>query len=249
MRLPRMLTAAACSLAVTTLLATPALAAPKSSSNPGYDVSYPQCSGGPLPSKPAFGIVGVSDGLAYGENPCVATEYAWAAKAPSPAFYMNTGNPGTQATRVSWYDQTGPQPCDASNEGGCAYDYGYNNAQQAYAYAEARTSSGAVAAAVWWLDVETSNSWSTDLALNMADVQGSIDFLDSVPTGGSGIYSTGYQWGQITGGAQLPASVLNWVAGASSATAARGFCSSSFTGGPVTLVQYPSGRFDADYAC
>lgn len=41
----------------------------------GYDVSYPQC-GGRLPKDLAFGIVGVSDGLAYGQNPCLAQQYA-----------------------------------------------------------------------------------------------------------------------------------------------------------------------------
>lgn len=249
MRLPRVLATLACSLVATAVAASPALAAPKASSTTGYDVSYPQCSTGSLPNKPAFGIVGVSDGLAYGTNPCLASEYAWAAKAPNPAFYMNTGNPGTAATRVSWYGQTGPQACDPTNEAGCAYDYGYNGAQQAYAYAVSQAGAGAAASAVWWLDVETSNSWSSaDLSLNLVDIQGSLDFLESV-VAGVGVYSTGSQWNQITGGAQLPSSVADWIAGASNAAGAASLCSSSFTGGPVRLVQYPSGRFDADYPC
>jgi hypothetical protein len=191
----------------------------------------------------------VSDGLAYGKNVCLATEYAWAAKAPKPAFYMNTGNPGSLATRASWYQPVNaPHPCDASSEAGCAYDYGYNGAKQAYDYAASQTTAAAAASADWWLDVETANSWSTDLSLNISDIQGSIDFFASVPTAGIGIYSTGYQWGQITGSAQMP-SVLNWVAGASGASTAPGLCRASFTGGRVALVQYPSGRFDADYAC
>ena len=228
-----------------------ALAAPKTTSpTVGYDVSYPQCDG-PLPVNPAFGIVGVSDGLAYGKNPCLAQQYAWALAAPkaAPAFYMNTGNPGTAATRVSWYAQTGPRPCSPADEAGCAYDYGYNAAKHAFAYATAQTSATAAAAAVWWLDVETANSWSTDLSLNNVDIEGSIAFLQGAGVAGVGIYSTGYQWGQITGGAGLGTTVPNWVAGALNAKRAPEMCSSSFSGGKVRLVQYLSGGFDANYTC
>lgn len=225
-----------------------AVAAPRpSTSTVGYDVSYPQCSGR-LPKDPAFGIVGVSDGLAYGKNPCLAQQYAWARTAPKrPAFYMNTGNPGTLATRADWYSQDGPEPCSTDNEAGCAYNYGFHAAEAAVAYATAQTGTAATAAA-WWLDVETANSWSTDLSMNVEDIQGSIDYLTTVagvPT--VGVYSTGYQWNQITGGARPV--VPSWVAGAPNAKTAPGMCSASFTGGPVQLVQYSSAGFDADYAC
>ena len=227
-----------------------ALAAPKSTSpTVGYDVSYPQC-GGPLPANPAFGIVGVSDGLAYGKNPCLAQQYAWALAAPkAPAFYMNTGNPGTAATRVSWYGQTGPRPCSPAEEAGCAYDYGYNAAKHAFEYATAQTSAAAATAAMWWLDVETANSWSTDTSLNNVDIEGSIAFLQDAGVAAVGVYSTGYQWGQITGGASLGTTVPNWVAGALNAKRAPAMCSSSFSGGKVRLVQYLSGGFDANYTC
>jgi hypothetical protein len=212
----------------------------------GYDVSYPQC-GAALPANPAFGIVGVSDGRALGENPCLGVEYAWASKAPSPGLYMNTGNPGTASTKVDWYHQTGPQGCSETTPAGCAYDYGFNGAAQAYGYAATTVGDSAAALATWWLDVETANSWSTDTSANLLDIQGSIDFLKSKVTT-IGIYSTGYQWNQLTGGAQLP-DRPNWVAGAINVKRAQAMCSSSFTGGRVLLVQYPSGGLDADYAC
>jgi hypothetical protein len=237
------------SAVVTVLSSTAALAAPKAATpTVGYDVSYPQCSVS-LPRDSAFGIVGVSDGLAYGKNGCLAAQYAWAARAPQrPAFYMNTGNPGSASTRVNWYGQQGPQTCAADAEAGCAYDYGYNGAQQAYAYAVSQVGATAAAAGTWWLDVETANSWSADTSLNLADIQGSIDFLTTT-VAGLGVYSTGYQWGVISGGAQLGPSISNWVAGALNAKRAASLCSSSFSGGTVLLVQYPSGGLDADYAC
>lgn len=251
MRFSRTIVMAALSGVLTLVSSGTALAAPKSASpTVGYDVSYPQC-GGPLPANPAFGIVGVSDGLAYGENPCLAQQYLWALAAPkAPAFYMNTGNPGSLATRVDWYAQDGPEPCGTTNETGCAYNYGFHAAMDAFEYASLQSSVSAATTAVWWLDVETTNSWSTDHSLNVRDIQGSIDYLSTkAGVATVGIYSTGYQWGQITGGANLGATVPNWVAGALNAKRAPSMCSSSFSGGTVRLVQYISGGFDANYAC
>jgi hypothetical protein len=219
-------------------------AAPRAAAAIGYDVSYPQC-GGALPNAPAFGIVGVTDGRPYGENPCLSAEYTWAANAPkAPAFYLNTANPGPASTRVNWYGQAAPQPCSTANEAGCAYDYGYNAAAQAFADANAAT--GAAGAAGWWLDVETANSWSSDVGLNVTDIQGSIDYLQAQGVA-VGFYSTAAQWSQITGGAHFV--LANWVAGAANAKRASGLCGASFSGGAVALVQYPSGGFDADYVC
>jgi hypothetical protein len=243
MRIRPLAVAAIAALAVV-LSAGAAEAAPRAAAAVGYDVSYPQC-GGSLPNSPAFGIVGVTDGRPYGDNPCLSTQYAWAVKAPkAPAFYLNTANPGAASTRVDWYGQTGPQACSPSSEAGCAYDYGYNAAAQAFADANAAT--GAAVTANWWLDVETANSWSSDVGLNVTDIQGSIDFLQAEGVS-VGLYSTGAQWSQITGGATV--ALANWVAGAANAKRASALCGASFSGGGVALVQYPSGGFDADYAC
>jgi hypothetical protein len=210
----------------------------------GYDVSWPQCSS-TLPGDATFAVVGVSDGRAFSDNPCLHAQYTWAAGAPRPpALYMNTGNPGKQS--VHW-TEPGPKSCNgASSDSGCAYNYGWNAASHAFDYAQAQT--GAAAQAAWWLDVETGNSWSTTVSLNSADIHGMVDFFASRSVT-VGVYSTRFQWNQITGGLAL--AVPNWLAGATSTSQAVNWCStaSSFSGGPVAMVQYATSTIDTDVAC
>jgi hypothetical protein len=210
----------------------------------GYDISWPQC-GKTYPANSAFGIVGASDGLAYSDNPCLASEYQWAAGASRPAgLYLNTADPGSAS---SHWTAPGPKACSGSSDDlGCAYNYGWNAASHAFAYAATQSAAGA--GVTWWLDIETANTWSSNTAANSADIQGMVDYFGSQAVT-VGVYSTSLQWGQITGGMTL--TVPNWLAGASSATQASSWCSSaqSFTGGPVRVVQYPSGGFDGDVLC
>lgn len=235
---------------------TPALASGPAPGTTGFDISWPQCpSNFPPTTAPGWGIVGVNDGKAWTGNPCLSSEYGWmAARGPS-SFYINTGNPGTKSP---YWTMSGPKSCANAqqrrsvNDAGCAYNYGWNAAGYAFSLATAAPSSTSSAqAASWWLDVETANSWDGTGAANSADIQGGIDYLASRGVASIGVYSTQYQWNQITGGYRIPNP--NWVAGAQSLQQAQQFCSAgtsySFTGGPVTLTQYPSGNFDGDYAC
>lgn len=81
-----------------------------SSSLAGNDISYPQC-GGSFPAGPAFGIVGVTGGLANNLNPCFGpstsypaydeSELYWAVASslggtsqPKASLYVNTADPG-----------------------------------------------------------------------------------------------------------------------------------------------------------
>jgi hypothetical protein len=225
--------------------ASPAMAAKARPRPVGYDISFPQC-GKTYPSSPAFGIVGVGGGRAFDHNPCLASEYTWATGAPkAPAFYMNTGNPGTLSAR---WTLPGPRACSgAATDAGCAYNYGWNNATDAMGYAEQQTPAGAAPTKAWWLDVETANSWSTNQSLNVTTLQGSVDYLRSRGVPLVGMYSTAGMWGQITGGARM--SVPSWVAGASSQSQAKSYCGAGFTGGGVRLVQFPSAGFDGDIVC
>jgi hypothetical protein len=170
--------------------------------------------------------VGANDGRPDTNNPCLVPQTKWALASGLVMFYMNTANPGVPASQ--------------------AYNYGYSAAQWAYQYANKYVSAGPTH--VWWLDVETENSWTGGATANTLDIEGSLAFFanNKVPVG---IYSTKYQWGVITGGASIPG-VLNWVAGAYGSADAPGFCSPahSFTGGPVYMVQYTT-QFDYDLLC
>ncbi|MCU1461643.1 MAG: hypothetical protein JWO37_1718 [Acidimicrobiales bacterium] len=219
----------------------------------GYDISFPQCASGTYPTSPAFGIVGVNGGKPFTANPCLGSEYQWALAAPKPPqFYVNTAAPGPASAQ---WNQTDPKPgCDNTADNlNCAYDYGYHAALDAFTSADTATTGGA-ANHTWWLDVETANSWSsTSKVANAAAVHGFVDFLSSQPGVTVGIYSTGYQWGVITGSPTGFETLPNWVPGAGDQAQAASFCAStpthSFTGGPVVMTQYPLNGFDGDYLC
>ena len=219
------------------------------------DISWPQC-GGSYPAPPAYGIVGVNAGIVFSPNPCLASEIAWAGGA-GVGLYANTGNPGP-ALSSHWPDgQTAPMQCDANDPdtAACAYDYGYNAARDSYATAVAAFNSLGLtpspAASAWWLDVETENSWRSNPALNVADLQGAVDFLGSVAQVASiGFYSTQYQWDVITGNTSAFAAYQSWVAGSGDTLSASINCGGpGFTGGGIALSQYQSGGYDVDLRC
>ena len=222
---------------------------------PGYDISWPQCNG-PYPVSPAFGIVGVNKGIVFSPNPCLASEVTWAG-GTSAALYANTANPGP-ALSTHWpTGQTSPAVCSATatDSAACAYDYGYNAATDSYADAASAFAAlglaGTPAGSAWWLDVETSNSWRSDVSLNVAALSGAVDYLGSVAHVASlGFYSTSYQWGVITGGTAAFSAHPSWVAGAGDEAGATANCvGTGFTGGGVALAQYIAGGFDADVRC
>jgi hypothetical protein len=221
----------------------------------GYDISWPQC-GATLPAKPAFGIIGVNKGLVFSANPCLASEIHWAGDAAAQ-LYANTGNPGPALSSHWPTGQTSPRACDVANPdtADCAFDYGWNAAADSWADAGSAYRSlgltGTPSGTTWWLDVETSNSWRSDTSLNVAALQGEVDYL----TGTAhvvklGIYSTSYQWGVIAGGSQAFNAYRSWVAGVGSLKNAQSHCGGSgFTGGGVSLAQYAWNGFDADLIC
>jgi hypothetical protein len=222
----------------------------------GFDISYPQC-GSPYPANPAFAIVGINGGRVFSVNPCLASQIAWGGGTASE-LYANTGNPGPALSSFWPRGQTSPRFCDPNNadSADCAYDYGWNAAKHSWetavqAYATLGLS-GSPAATHWWLDVETSNSWRTNTALNVAALQGEVDYLRTVAgVTKLGFYSTTVQWGTITGGTKVFSAYPSWGAGAPSEKAAKQHCVSTpgFTGGRLAMVQYIWSGFDADVRC
>ncbi len=201
----------------------------------GVDVSYPNCSAR-IPNV-AFGIVGVTGGLVYSENGCLAAE---AAHFGNLSLYVNTGlnaDPvGSPYYREAQAGCNGDVYC-------AAYNYGRNAAEDAIAYANGQ----GVQATTWWLDVETGNTWNADTAQNRQSLQGEYDVL-SANGWIVGAYSTTAQWNSITG--TWLNGWPNWGATTwRTASQAKTYCKGhQFTGGPTYLIQY-SGRLDQDYAC
>ncbi|HEV1998260.1 MAG TPA: hypothetical protein VGR61_09050 [Candidatus Dormibacteraeota bacterium] len=259
--LPKLLASVAFLALSLTLTVLPAhAAAPAPAGSTGYDISWPQCPSS-FPTRGSFAIVGVTNGLAFSANPCLGGEYAWASSRQYAAgLYINTGNPWTASSKWSVRAGSGPRPCTKANLAvrsnvDCAYNYGWNAAADALSTATASVGTAARTLS-WWLDVEIGNSWNGTAAANSSTVQGDIDYLRSQGTGTVGIYSTGYQWAQITGGYTVPSSpsaaaAPDWLAGASSVSNAASLCNpaNSFSGGPVQLVQYPDSGFNGNYVC
>jgi hypothetical protein len=257
---------ASCVVASSGLLLAAVEPAHATAGQTGYDISYPQCNGSSLGSTPSspgsFDILGVNGGLVYSPNPCLAAQYHWATTSPpAPAtvsFYANTANPGPRSSH--WpAGQASPKPCPAQKHyrantqafDNCSYDYGWNAAANSFTDAANASTTSVAAGAQWWLDVESANSWTSDQAANIADIQGGLDSLKNELVPYTGIYTNSSSWSSITGSTTKFNGYPFWAPGATSATAAN-TCSNpaaSVTGGHIRYVQYQSGGFDTDYDC
>jgi hypothetical protein len=264
------------SLVVVTLAAVAALLAVPGTASAapapvGYDVSYPQC-GTTLPRDRAFAVVGVNGGLSTRANPCLAAQLSWAWGAsgavlaqPRAQVYLNTANPGQVLNQVTTWPKGGLTPygsCDGTNTAACSWQYGWERTENSLdafftpAAQEARVDSQP-SSYMWWLDVETMNTWqsgSTDaLARNRATLEGMTAYLTSLG-GRVGVYSTGQQWAQIVGVVPAGSALAgqdSWLAGGTSLTSAQVACRKPALGpgGRVTLSQYLSGSLDRNQSC
>lgn len=258
----------------------------------GYDISFPQCTSAtaasPVPSSATFSILGVTAGKPFNYYSCLGTWYQQAAAAGvTPGLYVNTANPGPSAQNANWPTPgtLTPAACATTSpdDSGCAYDYGYAAGQNAVAGAKNRAGD-AVTAGIWWLDVEVGgNTWApagaaitsgsaADKVSNAAVLQGEMDGLYAAGVAQVGIYSTGLQWQEITGGYNsadaasyeqawnlTPNHPMSkaplWVpTGSFDEYQAYRACAQSFTGAPALLAQYlvrptPATALDADLVC
>lgn len=213
----------------------------------GYDISYPQGSISSLPSAFDFLVVGTTNGRAYTDNPYLGTQVALAGT-KTLSLYMNLNAPVGSTVKGN---TSTPETCVKGDKLCQARNYGYNAAAHSYVYAQNNHANSTM----WWLDIETGNSWSSSQAINDATIQGAINFLN-LKGATVGIYSTQSMWNTIAGSSFIPNQTVNtngfvpnWIPGAS-ASSPQVACSSTITAnGQAWLTQYVSGGLDHDYAC
>jgi len=248
----------------------------------GYDVSYPQC-GKTLPDNAAFAIIGVNGGTAATTNPCLADQLVWGNKSSGSTsqaklqLYVNTANPGEVIYLVETWptnnlDLNGNTPdnkygktCNGENDLSCSWLYGWNRALDA---AENRFASAAKVAGVseitsnyvWWLDVETMNTWQSGssgaLQRNVATLEGMVSYFDFKKVKNVGLYSTAYQWSEITGNYIDPFSsnlngLANWRPSGTTLKNAQRNCRVTplTVGGYISLTQYVVKNLDHNHSC
>lgn len=197
---------------------------PYSSTPYGYDVSYPQCPGTSVPAAPngenySFAIVGVGGGRPFTSNSCAGAETLAATQfgISNVALYFNTGYAGAYSRNI-----TGACVTDAA-----ADPYGVFTGLKGHALSAdqeaweigcsealyAQANAPAVTPTMWWADVETGNSWSTNTSLNDFTIDG---LSYGMQAGGllGGFYSYTSAWSKIAGSGftPTPAESGNWVA-------------------------------------
>lgn len=244
----------------------------------GYDISFPQC-GKRLPTDHYFGIVGVNGGNAATPNSCLADQLVWANKAKTGSnqlrvqLYVNTANPGEIISEVTTWptsstDSAGNTPtnphgaCNGANDRACSWLYGWNRSIYTEGVFKSAANSKGInsdtAGYVWWLDVETMNTWQSGsneaLIRNTAAIEGFGAYYQSKGAG-IGLYSTAVQWTQITGNNIGVNSNLNrlpnWRPSGASLSNAKANCGVAplTAGGFISLTQYVVKNLDHNHSC
>lgn len=232
----------------------------------GNDISWPQC-GQTYPSGQSFAIVGLNGGKATNFNPCFNSQWAWAQTSkggtsqPRTQLYLNTGNPGdvlAQYNVTTWptssvaADPYQPACAGTWNDNqSCSWEYGYERAKADLSNFNNATHT--VPSGTWWLDIETSNSWTSDPAKNQASLEGMVYALQHAGVT-VGIYASSGSWSSLFGpvAAGSPLYSLNeWRPGATTLSRGRSNCAlAPFEGnGKVVITQYVSTNLDYDYSC
>lgn len=217
----------------------------------GHDVSWPQCPGGlPMPpSDTSFVVVGLTNGLAFTENPCLAWQYQWVRDLGirGQAYAMATF---PTAEQYETYGDDGPWP--AATRADRLRNVGYAEGQAALA---------SLATVGWeperiWVDVEPrpAQPWPTATTTQRLENRYVINgLLRALTDAGyaNGIYSYRSAWQAITDSWQLPSVPVWSPAGRLDfASEASDLCvSPSFSGGTVHLAQWTDGTYDYDMTC
>lgn len=222
----------------------------------GNDVSWPQCSvedGGydlPMPPTTAqFVVIGLTKGLPFTENPCLADQVAWASThAVKAQGYTMAAYPTT--AQLSTYGAAGPW--STRTLAGRLSNVGYAEGS----FALASLSRIGFAPGVVWIDVEprTAQPWPTATAAqqraNRYVVEGLMRRLRDAGKA-YGLYSYLSGWQTITGSWRLPGVPVWATAGRLDyPTEALDRCTQpSFSGGRVYLSQWYDDVRDYDLTC
>ena len=232
--------------------APPAAAAPKF----GHDISWPQCTvaqggfGLPLPpTTTEFVVVGLTKGLPFTQNPCLADQVAWVSGHAKPshaytiAAFPTAGQLGTHRASGPWSPTT---------RAGQLSNVGYAQAQ----YAVDSLAAVGFAPPVVWIDVEPRAAQPWPGATAQQRLENRL-VLEGLMRGlrdhglAYGLYSFTAGWETITGSWRVPG-VPVW------ATAGRldypeealDRCTQpSFSGGRVFLSQWYDDTRDYDRTC
>ncbi|HET6653397.1 MAG TPA: FG-GAP-like repeat-containing protein [Nocardioides sp.] len=233
-------------------IAPPAQAAPLL----GHDISWPQCpssvGGFDLPLPPdstQFVIVGLTKGLPFTENPCLASQVDWVQDRSKPAHgYAMAAFP--TSAQLSTYGSQGPW--STTTRAGQLSNVGYAEAK----YAVATLARIGWRPPVVWIDVEPrpAQPWPSSSAAQRLENRYVVEgLMRGLRDNGYayGLYSYANGWQEITGGWRLPG-VPVW------ATAGRldypdealDRCTqASFSGGRVYLSQWYDDTRDYDRTC
>lgn len=221
----------------------------------GHDVSWPQCPapdgyGLPMPpSSTQFLIIGLTKGLAFTKNPCLASQVQWvrSRSKAAHAYGMATYPTSAQLTQYG-----GAGPWRTTTLAARLSNVGYAEAKHSVAY----LSSVGWRPPVVWIDVEPrpKQPWpsgtSTKRALNRAVVEG---FMRGLADSGFsyGLYSYTNGWNEIVGSWQLP-NVPVWATAGrlDYPTEALDRCTqTSFSRGRVFISQWYDDTRDYNRTC
>ncbi len=191
----------------------------------GFDVSYPQC-GSPLPRSGGFAIVGLNGGRPLSSNKCASAQLDWARAKAGHAVYVNTSYPGV----------------------GDEVAYGRRLVDDAVAREHALGISGT---SVWWLDVETVNTWAGSARQNATVLDSMAARLQELGVR-VGIYSTPKMWEEIAG-TWRPGLPVWYATGPGDEASGSAACSKSFAGSISAIVQWvettADGELDHNLIC
>ncbi|NYG59161.1 hypothetical protein BJ980_002084 [Nocardioides daedukensis] len=225
----------------------------------GSDISWPQCPKGagsvkgreglgmPMPKKEwKFVVIGLTNGPAMTQNPCLADQLAWAKKNKVlvSAYAVATYPSDDQ---LAQFGTTGPY--DASTTEGKLSNWGY--AQGVFNIKTLQDVNLPVPAL--WIDVEPVPSpplvaWSKDTAANALVVQG-ISRAYREADYRIGIYSTPNLWRTVVGKLRLGYPEWRAAGPTSEKEAVRRCRGESIQGGQAVLGQWVEDRRDRNVTC